>query len=79
MMLNLRRARGWLLRAVLKRTTAIALGTLFCAPALWLWWRDYRWETWFTDGLALVAGATGIAFILAGIGGRKPDWIAPER
>ena len=78
-MARLRRARGWLLRAVLKRTTAIGFGTVLSVPALWLWWRDYSWETWYTDGLALVAGATGIALILAGIGGRRPDWVEPDR
>jgi hypothetical protein len=31
-----------------------------------------------TDGFGLVIGATGVAFLLAGIGGRRPDWIEPE-
>jgi hypothetical protein len=66
-----------LLRAVLKRTTAIALGMIFSLPAAWLWWGDYAWEAWYTDGLALIGGATGAALILAGIGGRRPDWIEP--
>ena len=78
-MARLRRARGWLLRAVLKRTTAIVFGTFLSVPALWLWWGDYFWERWYTDGLALVLGATGIALILAGIGGRRPDWLEPDR
>jgi hypothetical protein len=73
-----RRVRGWLLRMVLSRTRAVALGTMMSAPAVWLWWRDYSWETWYTDGLALVVGATGLALILAGLGGRRPDWIEPE-
>ena len=30
-----------------------------------------------TDGLGLVVGATGVAFLLTGIGGRRPDWIEP--
>ena len=76
-MSSLRRARGWVLRAVLHRTTAVTLGLLLCAPAVWLWWREYRWETWYTDGLSLVVGATGLALILAGVGGRRPDWIEP--
>jgi len=75
---NLRRARGWLLRAVLKRTPAIAVGTGLSAPAAWLWLANYSWESWYTDGLALVVGATGLALILAGIGGRRPDWVEPK-
>lgn len=77
-MASLRRARGWVLRAVLRRTTAVALGILLCGPAVWLWWREYRWETWYTDGLTLVFGATGLALILAGVAGRRPDWIEPS-
>ena len=67
------------MRAVLKRTTAIVLGVILSLPAVWLGWRDYSWETWFTDGLALVAGATGVALVLGGIAGRRPDWIEPDR
>lgn len=65
------------MRAVLNRTRAVLIGAMLSLPAVWLWWKDYSWETWSTDGLALIAGATGIALILAGIGGRKPDWIEP--
>jgi hypothetical protein len=50
---------------------------IFSLPAAWLWWGDYAWEAWYTDGLALIGGATGAALILAGIGGRRPDWIEP--
>jgi len=73
--MNPRRARGWLLRAVLARTTALALGAALIAPAALVWWNDYAWESWATDGLALVVGATGLALMLAGLGGRRPDWI----
>ena len=76
-MARLKRARGWLVRAVLNRTTAIVIGAILSLPAIWLWWGDYSWETWYTDGLAFMAGGTGIALILAGIGGRRPDWIEP--
>ena len=64
---SLRRVRGWLVRAVLHRTTALILGFLLCAPAVWLWWREYQWERWYTDGLGLVVGATGLALIVAAI------------
>jgi hypothetical protein len=73
-----KRARGWLLRLVLKRPVAIALGLAFVTPSVWLLLQDLPWETPVTDGFGLVIGATGLAFLLAGIGGRRPDWIEPE-
>jgi hypothetical protein len=63
---------------VLNRTLSIVLGSLLLAPALWLFAHDYSWETPVTDGLQLVLGATGVALLFAGIGGRRPDWIEPE-
>ena len=74
----LKRARGWLLRLVLKRPVAIVLGLVLVAPSAWLLLQDLPWETPMTDGFGLVIGATGVAFLLAGIGGRRPDWIEPE-
>ena len=71
----LKRARGWLLRLVLKRPVAIALGLALLAPSVWLLLQDFSWETPATDGLGLICGATGVAFLAAGIGGRRPDWI----
>jgi hypothetical protein len=73
-----KRARGWLLRLVLKRPVAIALGLALVTPSVWLLLQDLPWETPVTDGFGLVIGATGVAFLLAGIGGRRPDWIEPE-
>ena len=70
-----KRARGWLLRLVLKRPVAIVLGLVLVAPSAWLLMQDLPWETPMTDGLGLIFGATGIAFLAAGIGGRRPDWI----
>jgi thiol:disulfide interchange protein len=70
-----KRLRGWLLRLVLKRTVSIVLGIVLLAPAAWLFFGSYRWETPATDGLTLIVGATGAALLLAGIGGRRPDWI----
>ena len=74
----LKRLRGSLLRFVLKRPAAITLGVLLVVPSLSLLVQDLPWETPATDGLGLVLGATGVAFLLAGIGGRRPDWIEPE-
>ena len=73
--MHLKRARGWLLRLALRRPVAIVLGLMLLAPAAWLLAQDFSWETPATDGLGLVLGATGAAFLLAGIGGRRPDWI----
>jgi hypothetical protein len=74
----LKRLRGTLLRFVLKRPAAITLGVALVAPSLWLLVQELPWETPATDGLGLVLGATGVAFLLTGIGGRRPDWIDPE-
>ena len=72
-----KRFRGWLLRLVLRRTAAVALGFLLLTPAVWLLVYDYSWETGATDGLGLIAGASGAALIFAGLGGRRGDWIDP--
>ncbi|HUP39334.1 MAG TPA: hypothetical protein VM115_04380 [Vicinamibacterales bacterium] len=74
----LKRARGWLLRLVLKRPVAIALGMVLVAPSAWLLMQDLPWETPATDGFGLICGATGVAFLAGGLGGRRPDWIEPE-
>ena len=71
----LKRLRGSLLRFLLKRPAAIAVGLLLTAPSALLLLQDFPWETPVTDGVGLVVGATGVAFLLAGIGGRRPDWI----
>ena len=73
-----KRVRGWFIRLVLNRTASIVVGLILLAPALWLAVADYRWETPATDGIGLILGATGAALLLAGIGGRRPDWIDPD-
>ena len=73
----LRKVRGALLRVVLNRGLAVSLGLLLALPGIWLWLDDFAWETWWTDGTALIAVATGSALMLAGLGGRRPDWIDP--
>jgi hypothetical protein len=69
-----KRLRGVLLRSAYSKAAATAIGALLLAPAVALWAMDARWESWITDGAALVLGATGLAFVLAGLTGRKPDW-----
>jgi hypothetical protein len=76
--MHLKRLRGSLLRVVLKRPAAIMLGIILLTPSVWLLAEDLPWETPATDGIGLIAGATGVAFLLAGIGGRRPDWIEPD-
>jgi hypothetical protein len=76
--MHLKRLRGSVLRFALKRPTAIALGLVLLAPSAWLLLQDFPWESPASDGIGLILGATGAAFLLAGIGGRRPDWIEPE-
>lgn len=76
--MHLKRLRGVLLRFVLKRPAAITLGLIMTLPAVWLLVQDLPWETPVTDGLGLIVGATGVAFLLTGLGGRRADWIEPE-
>jgi hypothetical protein len=76
--MHLKRLRGSVLRLVLKRPAAITLGVVLLAPSVWLLVQELAWETPVTDGLGLLLGATGVAFLLAGVGGRRPDWIEPE-
>ncbi len=76
--MHLKRLRGSVLRFALKRPAAIALGLMLVAPSAWLLVQDLPWESPVSDGIGLILGATGVAFLLAGIGGRRPDWIEPE-
>ena len=71
----LKRLRGSVLRFALKRPAAIVLGLMLVIPSVWLLIQDLSWESPATDGIGLILGATGVAFLLAGIGGRRPDWI----
>jgi uncharacterized membrane protein (DUF373 family) len=70
----LRRARGALLRLVRRRALAVVAGIVLAAPAVWVEFFS-RYEVWWIDGLALVAGATGVALVWTGLTGARPDWI----
>lgn len=72
--MNLKRLRGALLRTALKRPVAISIGIALLAPAVWMLAYDFPWESPATDGLGLIVGATGAAFLAAGLGGRRADW-----
>jgi len=73
-----RRLRGVLLRAALRRGSAIVAGLVLLAPAVALTVGEFVWESWLTDGVTLVAGGTGAALLLTGLAGRRPDWIDPD-
>ena len=75
---RIRRARGVLLRVAVSRTRALVLGLLLLAPAAVIAVGDYGWESWLTDGLGLIGGATGAALVVTGLAGRQPDWIDPD-
>lgn len=64
-----------LLRLMLNRPFAIAVGAAIASPGVVLLVTEYSWETGATDGLGLVAFATGAALMWAGVTGRRPDWI----
>jgi hypothetical protein len=69
-----RRIRGALLRIARRRALAIALGVLLAAPAAWVEFSGRDFE-WWTEGLSLVVGATGVALLWTGLAGVRPDWI----
>ena len=73
-----RRLRGHLLRLVRHRPLAIVAGALVALPGVLLLANDYRWETGVTDGLALIALATGAALMWSGVTGHQPDWYDPD-
>jgi hypothetical protein len=70
----LRRARGLVLRLVRRRAVSVIVGGALAAPAAWveLVVRDVPW---WAEGLALVAGATGLALVWTGLTGPGPDWV----
>jgi hypothetical protein len=70
----LRRARGWLLRFVRQRARAAAAGAALALPAAWIELTG-RASAWWVDGLALVAGATGLALLWTALVGVPADWV----
>jgi hypothetical protein len=70
----MKRLRGALLRTVYARRAAVTIGATLVALAAWIWFGNFAWESGLTDGLALLSGATGVAFLVAGLQGRRGDW-----
>lgn len=69
-----RRWRGAILRAAYRRPVALGVGAVLGAASFVLAGSD---APWWARGVALVGGATGVAFVLAGLLGRRPDWVDP--
>ena len=74
----MRRTRGMLLRLAMRRTPALVAGLVLLVPATVIAVGDYGWESWLTDGLGLIGGATGAALGVTGLTGRRADWIDPD-
>jgi hypothetical protein len=57
---------------VRRRALAIPVGLALVGPAAWVEFGGGG--AWWLRGLALVAGATGLAILWTGLTGSKPDW-----
>jgi hypothetical protein len=75
--MSLRRLRGFVLRLVRRRALAVAVGAALALPAAYVELSG-RAGAWWMEGLALVAGATGLAILWTGVTGAAPDWIDEE-
>jgi peptidoglycan/LPS O-acetylase OafA/YrhL len=65
------------LRTAYRRAAAFGTGLLLVGVWVALALGEYSWERWWTDGLAALSGATGLALVVAAWAGRRPDWVAP--
>jgi hypothetical protein len=70
----LRRTRGLLLRLVRRRGLSVTLGLALVVPASLVEFDVIDAPSWL-GGLALVAGATGLALVWTGLTGVSPDWV----
>jgi hypothetical protein len=72
--MSMRRLRGVVLRLVRRRALAMLVGLALVLPSAYVEFAG-RYAAWWIDGLALVAGATGLAILWTGLTGAAPDWI----
>ncbi len=72
--MSLRRFRGALLRLIRRRPAAISIGLVLVVPSAWVELGGHA-SSWWMDGVALVAGATGAALIWTSLTGSRPDWV----
>ena len=63
-----------MLRLIRRRVAAALVGLGLLVPAVWAEFVG-RYEAWWIDGLALIAGATGVALLWTSLTGVVPDWI----
>ena len=70
----MRRGRGALLRLVRRRALSMTIGAALAAPAAWVELGTLD-VPWWSEGLCLVVGATGLALLWTGLTGPSPDWI----
>ena len=72
--MSLRRLRGIVLRLVRRRAAAVVVGLALALPSAWVEFSG-RYDAAWQQGLALVAGATGLAIFWTGLTGAAPDWV----
>jgi hypothetical protein len=72
----MRRVRGALLRLVRRRSFSVLIGAALLIPAAWIELVAVA-APWWAEGLSVVAAATGIALVWAGLRGPRPDWFDP--
>ena len=70
----LRRFRGALLRFVRRRALCAIAGMALVVPSAWLEFAAPV-DRWWIEGLALIAGATGLALLWTAMVGVAPDWV----
>lgn len=61
-----------MLRLVRRRRLAIGIGLLLAIPSAWIELSG-RFGSW-SEGVALVVFATGLALLWTGLAGMRPDW-----
>ncbi len=52
----------------------MALGAVLVVPSAWVEFGG-RGASWWVEGAALIAGATGLALLWTGLTGLGPDWV----